>query len=332
MTRHRLGTFILGLLLVEGCSQIHSYHDFEDTLQTESTYNSYSLQRFRNYARSTKIRLQQNAQAQPGQFTSASAHRPIELEAVYKWIKYFSGPGRAGFKIWMRRAEVLQPMMAPIIEKYQLPEFIFYVAMVESGFLSHAESHKKASGAWQFQKSTAQHFGLKIDKWVDERRDPEKATHAAAKYLRALHTQFGDWPQALAAYNTGPASLRRIHRQTQLKCYWQIREAGYFSRETAEFVPKILAAATIASEAEFYGFKNLKPSSFVDFPKEKFRLKRTYRIKQLAKILKIKPYKLKAWNPELTKDSTPPIGPKTGRKSYAIRLPKRYQQKLNKKV
>ena len=149
-----------------------------------------------------------------------------------------------------------------------MPEDLIYLAAIESGFSPGATSRVSASGMWQFMGPTAQQFGLRIDEYVDERRDPIRATEAALDYLQALHAQFGSWYLAAAAYNAGPS---RVDRSPENLCsggvtgeedlYWEIIE--HLPRETRAYVPKMLALIVLGGAAEDYGFdvERVRPRS-----------------------------------------------------------------------
>ena len=117
-----------------------------------------------------------------------------------------------------------------------------------------ATSHAGAVGPWQFVRGTGQRYGLRIDGYVDERRDPEKATRAAARYLRDLYERFGDWHLALAGYNTGEGNIERIQNWKGCENFWEMSDRGYLPNETSEFVPRFLAAVEVAKSPEDYGF------------------------------------------------------------------------------
>ena len=131
-----------------------------------------------------------------------------------------------------------------------MPQGLIYLAMVESGFQPRAYSRSAASGLWQFIQETGKRYGLESDWWVDERRDPEKATDAALEYLWKLHQEFQDWYLAIAAYNCGENRIRRMLKKDSSQTYWDMKLPG----ETMNYVPSILAAMIIGENPKDFGF------------------------------------------------------------------------------
>ena len=175
---------------------------------------------------------------------------PVSNDMVDKWVKYFLGDGRRVYQTWLNRRTRYQAIYDEAFRRYQLPQELTYHSMIESGFSHRAYSWAHAVGLWQFIKSTGRLYGLRTDWWVDERRDPVKATDAAARYLRALYDEFGDWQLALAAYNVGEGSVRRQINRQGTRNFWSLR----LPRETRNHVPKFYAAMFLAQNAEKYGF------------------------------------------------------------------------------
>ncbi|MFN8559910.1 MAG: lytic transglycosylase domain-containing protein, partial [Dehalococcoidia bacterium] len=157
-----------------------------------------------------------------------------------------------------RGSKYLPGMKSTLREEGVPPEFAYGVPIVESGYSLQATSHAGAVGPWQFIRGTGQRYGLRIDGYVDERRDPEKATRAAARYLRDLYDRFGDWHLALAAYNTGEGNIERIRDNEGCESFWEMRERGYLPSETSEYVPKVLAAMEVARAPKRYGIEVTK--------------------------------------------------------------------------
>lgn len=184
---------------------------------------------------------------------------PIEIDdSVVMWMEYFLGRGRKHFVRWHARGGRYRPMVAEKIAAAGLPQDLIYLSMIESGFNAYAYSHAHAAGLWQFIPGTARLYKLRVDWWVDERRDPELATDAALKMLGELHRTFGDWHLAMAAYNTGPGRIRRQLSATGLTTYWQLRKGDHLHKETAGYVPKIIAATILGHYPERYGFGDIE--------------------------------------------------------------------------
>ncbi len=174
--------------------------------------------------------------------------------AVQMFMDYFKGRGRDRFEMWLGRSGAYIPLMQDILIEEGLPPDLVYLALIESGFSPHAYSHASAVGFWQFIKPTGKRYGLRIDEWIDERRDPVKATRAAARYLKDLYRMFGDWHLAAAGYNAGEGRIRRAIRTYNSQDYWKLIEYRHLARETKQYVPKLIAAILLARNPEEHGF------------------------------------------------------------------------------
>lgn len=234
-------------------------------------------------------------------------------ELVDVYVDYFSGRGRKFFQKWLARAERYRPMFEPILEEHGIPRDIFYLSMIESGLSPKAYSVAAASGYWQFIRSTADIFGMRMDHWVDERRDFAIATHAACRYLKRLHRKFGDWHLAWASYNAGEGRIARAMKRTGAKTYWELVDKKAIPKETRHYVPKILAAAIVAKNAERYGFTDVKGHTPLTF--DELQVKDALDLKRLAKALRVKLHDLRELNPSLLHDITPP------RRKSILRVP-----------
>ena len=148
--------------------------------------------------------------------------------------------------LWNAAASTCRVLLGSLHEE-GVPAELAYLPIIESGFSMHAVSHAGAVGPWQFVRGTGERYGLRIDGYVDERRDPEKATRAAARYLRDLYERFGDWHLALAGYNSGEGNIERIQNWKGCEDYWEMSDRGYLPNETSEFVPRFLAAVEVAT-------------------------------------------------------------------------------------
>jgi len=178
------------------------------------------------------------------------------------YVELFQGRLHDWVQEGLRRGTRYLPMIQSVFRAEGLPLDLAYVPLIESAFKPNALSRAKAKGVWQFMRGTALEHGLKSDWYVDERADPEKATRAAASYLRTLRRTFGgDWCLALASYNGGPGLVRRAMKRSGLDNFWALASAKrrYLPRETREYVPMILAAIIIARNPAQFGF-SIDPS------------------------------------------------------------------------
>ncbi len=179
-------------------------------------------------------------------------HIPLILnESVESQIDFFTTRGRAIFQSWLRRSARYLPLMKQIFREYNLPEDLVYVAMIESGFNPHAVSPQKAVGPWQFMLATGREYGLNINRWVDERKDPVKSTRAAAAHLKSLYNTFGSWLMALASYNAGTGRMQGAVLKARSDDFWDICASRFIHMETQEYVPRYLAALIIAACLRF---------------------------------------------------------------------------------
>jgi membrane-bound lytic murein transglycosylase D len=180
------------------------------------------------------------------------------VKAVKKNIVLFTGKMRERFSIWLSRSGKYIELMKGILHEKDIPEEIVFLPLIESGFNPYAYSPKKAAGYWQFIASTARIYGLEINWWRDERRDPVKSTTAAGDYLKDLYEMFGSWNLAMAAYNAGEGKIRRALRKTKADDYWDLQKTSYIKRETKNYVPRFIAASLIANSPHEFGFEDLE--------------------------------------------------------------------------
>lgn len=181
---------------------------------------------------------------------------PIQYNhQVQFWIRHFQTEGRKVFKSWLRRSQKYMPHVQRILREQGLPQDLAYIPMIESGFVSHARSPASAVGPWQFIGETGNRYGLATNWWLDERMDFEKSTKAAAKYFRYLYSIFNCWNLSAAGYNTGENRIIRLVEKHKTRNFWEISRAGGISRETQNYVPKLIATMLIAKAPQLYGFK-----------------------------------------------------------------------------
>ncbi len=238
---------------------------------------------------------------------------PVETnQSVLSFIKYFQGPKRNWMINSLKRGGRYLPKMQSIFREEGLPEDLVYLALIESGFNPYACSRAGAVGIWQFIPSTGVRYGLRITPWLDERRDPEKSTRAAARYLKDLYAQFGDWYLAAAAYNCGEKNVEYALQRYSIDNYWHLTELPGFPTETKEYVPKYLAAMMIAKEPHKYGLGRIEmddPPNYhlVELPKPTH-------IKAVAQVCDTEPEVLLTLNPELKRACIPEAG-------YRLKVP-----------
>ncbi|WNG34615.1 LysM peptidoglycan-binding domain-containing protein [Archangium violaceum] len=253
---------------------------------------------------------------------------PVEMQPlVAQYIQFFQGPGRKWFSKWVSRSTRYLPVMQPILEAHGLPRDTVYLAMIESGFSPTAYSWAHASGPWQFISSTGRQYGLRQDFWVDERRDPIKATYAAARYLKDLYAELGHWYLAWAGYNTGSGRVRRLMDRLGTNDFWAISspaEKG-LALETRHYVPKLIAAALIAKHPAAFGFSEREfvyeqPLSF-----DEVKLTEATDLDVIARSAGVSVTQILELNPELRRWCTPPSSAKN---PYVLRLPKDTAQKF----
>ncbi|MFM8552806.1 MAG: lytic transglycosylase domain-containing protein [Nitrospiraceae bacterium] len=185
----------------------------------------------------------------------------VRNEKVEGHMRFFHTAIRDRFEHWLTRLSHYRPLVERIFSEFDLPSDLVFLSLVESGFNPHAYSRAKATGPWLFMKGTAQVYGLRVDQYVDERRDPIKSTVAAARYLRDLYDLFGAWPLAMAAYNAGEGKVMRALRKSQTESFWDIAATKHIRRETKEYVPRFMAATIIARNPDQFGFPPVQTDS-----------------------------------------------------------------------
>ncbi|PLX44927.1 MAG: hypothetical protein C0609_04445 [Deltaproteobacteria bacterium] len=236
-----------------------------------------------------------------------------ENDSVASLLGEFTGPLSRSTAYALRRAGRYLPMIERVLEEEELPPELASLPMVESHYLPEARSSADAVGLWQFIESTAEASGLRVDWWVDQRLDPELATRAAARHLKALYERFGDWELSLAAYNAGPGGVSRALERSGTDNFWELADSGTLRRETKRYVPKFYAALAIQRDPESYGFAVAPemPEEFdtviVDSPVDLLTISR------LSGISRSRLHRL---NPSLRRECTPP-----GASSYPLRVP-----------
>jgi membrane-bound lytic murein transglycosylase D len=239
---------------------------------------------------------------------------PVVLNPrVLAYIEAFQTRLRGEFEAGLKRSGAYLPMIRKVFREAGLPEDLAYMAHQESAFKVHAYSRARAKGMWQFMSFTGRRYGLKIDLWVDERGDFEKATHAAAAYLKDLYARYGDWHLAMAAYNAGEGKIDRALARARAKDYWALLKTRYIRTETKWYVPAILASILIDKSPEDYGF-------FVDTDPElqweTVTVDQATDLQVIAEAAGTSLEAIRALNPELRGLVTPPNA-----STYTLRVP-----------
>lgn len=243
---------------------------------------------------------------------------------VASYINFYSTKGRGYMERALTRAGRYEPMIRRILAEEGVPQDLIYLAEAESGFYPVALSRAGARGMWQFMASRGSGYGLERNWWVDERQDPEKSTRAAARHLKDLYNQFGDWYLAMAAYNSGPGNVQRAVQRTGYADFWELYKRNVLPGETKNYVPIILAFTIMAKNPTQYGLEHLAPDPplvydtvKVDYPVD---------LRLVAECVDSPLSSLQELNPALLRMTTPKDS------SYDLRLPagtaEKYQQTI----
>ena len=242
----------------------------------------------------------------------------IYNEKVEYYIALFQTRYSEHFNKWLRNSKYYMPKVKKMLEEQGMPTDLAYLPLIESGYNPKAVSRANAVGMWQFIRSTGKIYGLKINFWVDERRDYEKATIAAASYLKDLYDEFGSWELALAGYNCGEIRVRDGILITNSYDYWVVSQT--LPRETKNYVPKFIAAIIIAKDPKKYGFQEIDYNDGESF--EKFNVPPEKSLNDIAKVVGYEPEALRNHNPGLISGVTPPGG------NYDIYIRPEYSEKF----
>ena len=238
----------------------------------------------------------------------------IENPKVRGFVRYFSKTNRKQFEILLARSGRYLPMIAQILSDEGLPEELAYIALIESGFMTNTISAHGAAGLWQFVPETARKYGLKLDPWIDERRDPIKSTRAASAYLKDLHKYFGRWYLTTAAYNAGQGTINRAMQKSGAKDFWSLSDGAQLGGETRDFVPKFVAVSLIATNPKKYGFSNVRYEKPMEY--EEVEVRAPMKLEAVAELAGTDVEAVRNLNPQLIKSQTPP-----GDNPFRIKLP-----------
>jgi membrane-bound lytic murein transglycosylase D len=250
----------------------------------------------------------------PVDVTTQKTQVPLIInQQVNNHISYLTERRPEIMQRWLERSKYYFPMMRRIFREEGVPEELIHLSMIESGLVPTARSHARAVGLWQFIHATGSAYGLEVNWWIDERRDPEKSTRAAARHLRDLNDRWNDWHMALANYNVSTRGMRRaITRSNGSTDYWEIYP--HLPRETRGYVPGYIAATLVAMNPGEFGFYNIPDTEPYSY--EVVEIQGSVDLRVLADFAGVTPDELRGLNPELLRWATPP-----GPKPYPLKIP-----------
>lgn len=256
---------------------------------------------------------------------SQSIHSiPMEMnDEVREWIHYFAKKDRERFQRFLDRGKRYQDVVENVLEENGLPAELYYLAMIESGYQTHAKSRASAVGVWQFIKGTGSRYGLRIDAYVDERRDPIRATEAAVRYLRDLYNVFGSWHLAMAGYNAGEYRVVRAVFGAKTRDFWELVRKKALPSETRNYIPKFLAAVEIGQNPRKYGFRTPKAEAYPDLVA--ISVPAHLKIKDIGTIAAVDDVEIAKYNPHLLRATVPP-----GKEMYEVWVPVPLAQHVQK--
>jgi membrane-bound lytic murein transglycosylase D len=245
-------------------------------------------------------------------------------DEVAAYINYFSGRGRGVLERGLVRSGRYQEMIQRTLKAEGVPQDLIYLAQAESGFHPLALSRVGARGMWQFMASRGAGYGLERTKWIDERQDPEKATRAAARHLKDLYNQFGDWYLAMAAYNSGPGRVQSAVKRTGYADFWELYRRNVLPKETRNYVPIILAVTIMAKNPNQYGLSELVPDK--PQPYDVVRIDYPVDLRLVAQCVDATPADMQDLNPSLLRWTTPEVS------EFELRLPEGAKDKYDQAI
>ena len=265
---------------------------------------------------------------------------PVRLDAsVVRYLRYYKDTprGQRLVKAWIKKSGRYRDNIVKVLRQYKLPEDLLWVALIESGFDAEIHSHAGAAGLWQFMPATGRIYGLTVNRRVDERLDPERATHAALKHLKDLYQRFGNWELAFSAYNMGYGGLLASVRKYNTNDFWKLRrhEAG-IPYETALYAPKIMAMAIVANNKKLFGCHKValdKPLAFGDSAVDAVSVAPGVTLDDVADAIKVPVKKVEKLNPHVIGSRLPPLQQSTlKRSSWTVYVPSGKGAKAKKEI
>lgn len=311
LKKYRPFLFGAGLLFITQCKTTDQ--DLGSPAEPFYTPESYNSAAYTEYEAQKEVESVKPESRREG--TPFDLEPWIDRPEVQMWIKQFTGPGKPGFERHLKRGETLRPIIESVLIDKGMPTDLYYLALIESGFIPSARSHKAAVGVWQFMKGTGQRYGLRSNYYVDERRDPIRATIAASGYLSDLYRVFQSWFLAFSAYSTGEGRVLNAIMRHETRNYWKLIEKKALHRETRNYVPKFIAAAWVARNAEKYGISIPESTPWPEL--QGVRVPSGISLTKVSSVTGISLKDIKTYNPHLLRGVIPP-----GRSSYSLWLPK----------
>jgi len=241
-------------------------------------------------------------------------------DKVHAFINYFTVRDREYTKMVMRRKDLYFPLFEKYLAKYNLPDELKYLSIVESGLLPKAVSRARAVGLWQFMSGTGKYFNLHHDWYMDDRMDPDKSTDAACRYLAQLYSIFGDWQLALAAYNSGPGTVRKaVKRSGHKNSFWEVY--NHLPRETRAYVPQFIAITYVMNYADKHNFTDNDIEELLPF--DTIQVSRFFHFETFASLTGSCLEDLQKLNPHVLRNAIPETG-----RTYAVKIPLEAKLKL----
>lgn len=262
----------------------------------------YEVQTVKHVQSSTQKNKQvkkRQAQSDPTVDLKSDLHLTYIPKLYNFWIKYFSKREKKRFLRHMRNGEKYRSLIQKVFRKHGLPEDLYYVGLIESGYNTRIRSHAGAVGPWQFIKGTATRYGMKVNSRLDERRNIHKATESAASYFKDLYNIFGSWELALCAYNAGEYRIIGAIRRGNTRDYIQLVRKKLLPKETIYYVPKVVAARELAKNSKKYGI-NVKRSSGAFYTNsDLYKMTKSFDLKSISKKLGMSYQTLRKLNPDV---------------------------------